>query len=90
MLYVLTALKCEAAAIEGLPGKHIVTGVGSFAHKALENIELTSSDSVLNVGCAAGKTGGCYLINSVTDEKSGRRFYPDMPGSFILGGESIF
>ena len=84
MLYVLTALKCEAAAIEGLPGKLVVTGVGNYARKALENIELTSSDSVLNVGCAAGKTGGCYLINSVTDEKSGRRFYPDMPGSFIL------
>ena len=38
MLYVLTALKCEAAALEGLPGKHVVTGVGSFALKAIENI----------------------------------------------------
>ena len=84
MLYVLTALKCEAAAIEGLPGKHIVTGVGDYARKALENIELTSSDSVLNVGCAAGKTGGCYLVNSITDEKTDSRFYPDMPGSHIL------
>lgn len=84
MLYVLTALKCEAAAMEGLPGKHVITGVGEFARKALESIELTSSDSILNVGCAAGKNGGCYLVNSVTDEKTGRRFYPDMPGGSIL------
>ena len=84
MLYVLTALKCEAAAIEGLPGKHAVTGVGEYARKALDNIELTSSDSVLNIGCAAGIAGGCYLINSITDEKTGSRFYPDMPYSFIL------
>ena len=84
MLYVLTALKCEAAAIEGLPGKHVVTGVGEYARKALESIELTAADSILNVGCAAGKAGGCYLINSITDEKTGSRFYPDMPSSFIL------
>ena len=84
MLYVLTALKCEAAAIEGLPGKHVITGVGEYARKAFESIELTSSDSVLNVGCAAGKTSGCYLINSITDEKTGSRFYPDMPSYFIL------
>lgn len=78
MLYVLTALKCEAAALEGLPGKHVITGVGAYAAKALKNIELTSSDSVINVGCAAGLTCGCYLVNSVTDEDSGRRYYPDM------------
>ena len=84
MLYVLTALKCEAAAIEGLPGKHVVTGVGEYARKVLESIELKASDSVLNVGCAAGMTGGCYLINSITDEKTGSRFYPDMPASLIL------
>lgn len=78
MLYVLTALKCEAAALEGLPGEHIVTGIGSFALKAVQGIELKPSDSVINVGCAAGLSGGCYLINSVTDQNTGRRFYPDM------------
>lgn len=78
MLYVLTALKCEAAALEGLPGKHVVTGVGRFAAKALQNIELNPSDSILNVGCAAGLKGGCYLVNSVTDGDSGRKYYPDM------------
>lgn len=84
MLYVLTALKCEAAALEGLPGKHIVTGVGAFAGQALEKIGLTSSDSVINIGVAAGSSSGCYLANSITDMKSGRRFYPDMMSGAIL------
>ena len=53
MLYVLTALKCEAAALEGLPGTHFVTGVGKNACKTLEKIELESSDSVINIGVAA-------------------------------------
>lgn len=84
MLYVLTALKCEAAAIDGLPGKHIVTGVGGFALKALEKTDITPSDCILNIGAAAGKISGCYLINSVTDEKSGRKFYPDMPSDQLM------
>ena len=84
MLYVLTALKCEAAAIEGLPGEHIVTGVGSSASKAIEKIDAGPSDSVLNVGCAAGIKGGCYVINSITDESSGRRYYPDLMAGHVL------
>ena len=84
MLYVLTALKCEAAAIEGLPGKHVVTGVGRSSLKVIQELELTSSDRILNIGCAAGTGSGCYLINSVTDEASGRRYYPDMMTSGIL------
>ena len=84
MLYVLTALKCEAAAIDGLPGKHIVTGVGEFALKTLGKIDLHPSDCILNIGAAAGRTAGCYLINSVTDEETGRRFYPDMPSEQLL------
>ena len=83
MLYVLTALKCEAAALEGLPGKHIVTGVGAFAGQALEKTGLTSSDSIINIGVAAGSSSGCYLVNSITDMKSGRRFYPDMSGAIL-------
>lgn len=78
MLYVLTALKCEAAALTGLPGKHIVTGVGGFARDALQKIELAPSDRVINIGAAAGTSGGCYVINSVTDGDTGRRFYPDI------------
>lgn len=84
MLYVLTALKCEAAALEGLPGKHIVTGTGRFSAKALEKIDLTPSDSVINIGVAAGTAPGCYLADSVTDMETGRRFYPDMPEDPVL------
>lgn len=78
MLYVLTALKCEAAALTGLPGKHIVTGVGGFARNALQRIEFDPNDRVINIGAAAGTSGGCYVINSVTDGDTGRRFYPDI------------
>ena len=84
MLYVLTALKCEAAALEGLPGTHFVTGVGKNACKTLEKIELESSDSVINIGVAAGASDGCYLASSVTNIETGRRFYPDMPSGISL------
>jgi len=84
MLYVLTALKCEAAALEGLPGKHVVTGVGRNACRALEKIELESTDSVINVGVAAGTSGGCHLASSVTNMETGRRFYPDLPSGISL------
>ena len=84
MLYVLTALKCEAAALEGLPGKHVVTGVGKNASKALEKIELGSADSIINIGVAAGASDGCYLASSVTDIETGRRFYPDLPSGISL------
>lgn len=84
MLYVLTALKCEAAALDGLPGKHIVTGVGSASVKALEKIELLPSDHVINVGVCAGTEPGCYLVNSVTDGKTGRRYYPDMMSDHVF------
>ena len=84
MLYVLTALKCEAAALEGLPGKHVVTGVGKNAFQALEKISLESSDSIINIGVAAGSSEGCYLASSVTDMETGRRFYPDMPSGYSL------
>ncbi|MCR5341116.1 MAG: hypothetical protein K6E60_07185 [Saccharofermentans sp.] len=70
--------------MEGLPGEHVVTGVGKFALKAVQDIELKPSDSVINVGCAAGLKGGCYLVNSVTDKDTGRRFYPDMPADPAL------
>ncbi len=89
MLYVLTALKCEAAALAGLPGKHIVTGVGSSALKALEKIEIGPSDHVINIGVCAGTMPGCYLVNSVTDEKTGRRYYPDMMRDPVLPEASL-
>ena len=79
MLYILTALKCEASALTGLPGEVVVTGVGGCAENTISKIGLTPNDYVLNVGiCAGQKKGKGYLINQVISGVTGRRFYPDI------------
>ena len=79
MLYILTALKCEAAALTGLPGQIVVTGVGERCISALEKITLTPQDRVLNVGCCAGgDKGKAYLACCLENADTGKRFYPDM------------
>ena len=79
MLYILTALKCEAAALGGLPGEVIVTGVGAHVVDRIKQIGLTPDDHVLNVGiCAGSEKGEGYLINQVISPVTGRRFYPDI------------
>ena len=79
MLYILTALKCEASALTGLSGEIVVTGVGGCAISTISKIGLTPNDYVLNVGICAGKDiGKGYLINQVISDVTGRRFYPDI------------
>ena len=79
MLYILTALKCEASALTGLPGETVITGVGGCAISTISKIGLTPNDYVLNVGICAGKDiGKGYLINQVISDVTGRRFYPDI------------
>lgn len=79
MLYILTALKCEASALTGLPGEIVITGVGGCAISTISKIGLTPNDCVLNVGICAGKDiGKGYLINQVISDVTGRRFYPDI------------
>ena len=79
MLYILTALKCEASVLAGLPGKVVVTGVGGCAISTISKIGLTPNDYVLNIGICAGKDiGKGYLINQVISDVTGRRFYPDI------------
>ena len=79
MLYILTALKCEASALAGLPGEVVVTGVGGCAISTISKIGLTPNDYVLNIGICAGKDiGKGYLINQVISDVTGRRFYPDI------------
>lgn len=79
MLYILTALKCEASALTGLPGETVITGVGGCAISTISKIGLTPNDCVLNVGICAGKDiGKGYLINQVISDVTGRRFYPDI------------
>ena len=88
MLYILTALKCEAQALSGLPGEVVVTGVGERALDKISKIELTADDFVLNVGiCAGACVGKGYLINQVISLDSGRRFYPDI--LFESGAEEM-
>ena len=79
MLYILTALKCEAAALGGLPGEVIVTGVGGRVVDRIKQLDLKPDDYVLNVGiCAGPEKGEGYLINQVISSVTGRRFYPDI------------
>lgn len=79
MLYILTALKCEAAALDGLPGEVIVTGVGGRVVDRIKQLDLKPDDCVLNVGiCAGTEKGEGYLINQVISSVTGRRFYPDI------------
>ena len=79
MLYILTALKCEAAALGGLPGEVIVTGVGGRVVDRINQLGLKPDDYVLNVGICAGlEKGEGYLINQVISSVTGRRFYPDI------------
>ena len=79
MLYILTALKCEAAALRGLPGEVIVTGVGGRVVDRIKQLDLKPDDYVLNVGiCAGPEKGEGYLINQVISSVTGRRFYPDI------------
>jgi hypothetical protein len=79
LLYILTALKCEAAALDGLPGEVIVTGVGGRVVDRVKQLDLKPDDCVLNVGiCAGTEKGEGYLINQVISSVTGRRFYPDI------------
>ena len=88
MLYILTALKCEAAALTGLPGEVVVTGVGGRALDKISKINLTAKDFVLNAGiCAGTNKGKGYLINQVISLDTGRRFYPDI--LFESGAEEM-
>ena len=88
MLYILTALKCEASALAGLPGEIVITGVGGCAISTISKIGLTPNDYVLNVGICAGKEPGKgYLINQVISDVTGRRLYPDI--LFESGAEEM-
>ena len=88
MLYILTAIKCEASALTGLPGEIVITGVGGCAISTISKTGLTPNDCVLNVGICAGKDiGKGYLINQVISDVTGRRFYPDI--LFDSGAEEM-
>ena len=88
MLYILCALKCEAAVLTGLPGEVIITGVGGRAADRIAQIGLKPDDYVFNVGvCAGTEKGKGYLVNQVISSVTGRRFYPDI--LFESGAEEM-
>ena len=58
MLYILTALKCEASALGTVPGEVVVTGVGGRIVDCIEKLDLKPDDYVLNVGICAGSEKG--------------------------------
>lgn len=80
MLYILTALKCEAAALSGLPGKIVITGAGGRCPDVLKRIDLTPQDTVLNIGISGSKreTGSAHTAASISMDGK-RTIYPDIP-----------
>lgn len=66
----------------------VITGVGEInAAAAVSNIGgaygISPDDEILNVGCGAGFSsdiclGGIFLGNKLTEQMTGRTFYPDM------------
>ncbi len=61
-----------------------ISGMGPIAGAAASSYLLTrfgfrsEKDFLINFGSCAGKDPGLYLINKITDNASGRTFYPDM------------
>jgi len=88
LLYILCALKCEAAVLNGLSGEIVITGVGARAADRIAQLNLKPEDHVLNVGvCAGTGKGRGYLVNQVISSVTGRRFYPDI--LFESGAEEM-
>ncbi len=103
MVYIFTALYCEAKALieyYGLardnriskfrvfanPDENVVlavTGVGNVAAAvAVATVSQMygagKNDFLVNLGSCAGRDAGIFLCNKITDEATGRTFYPDV------------
>ncbi|MBR2751008.1 MAG: hypothetical protein IKD90_07745 [Clostridiales bacterium] len=61
-----------------------ISGMGTVAAASATTYLLTrfgtkkEQDHLINFGSCAGKDPGMYLINKITDDISGREYYPDM------------
>ncbi len=79
MLYILTALGCEAGPLQGIKGEQVITGAGRRASASLEKLALKPEDSVLNIGICGARSnvGSIYLASSVSMENN-RTLYPDI------------
>ena len=69
-----------------------ISGMGVIAAASATTYLLTrfgfrkEQDHFINFGSCAGKEPGLYLINKITDETTGRDFYPDMLFDFTQEG----
>ena len=90
MIHVFAAIDCEVKALRHLVSDDleiVLTGIGkvnaAFAvgrtfHSGLTRQDL-SDDVVINIGtCGSKDMHGLFLVNKITDETSGKDYYPDM------------
>lgn len=90
MIHVFSAIECEAAPLRHLVSDDleiIITGIGkinaAFAvgrtfPNGLSRNDL-KNDVVINIGtCGSKDLTGIFSVNKITDESSGRDYYPDM------------
>lgn len=90
MIHIVTAIREEAAPVLHLSSEDLdvtVTGVGkvdaAFAVGRLFPSGLSrkdlSSDILINIGCCCSyDLKGLFAVNKITDEATGRDYYPDM------------
>lgn len=90
MIYIFSALREEAAALKPLENRNtriITTGVGrvnaAFAvgRTFPEGLTRSSleSDAIINIGISCSKDlSGIFLVNKITEQSTGKEFYPDM------------
>ena len=73
----------------------VISGMGTIAAASATTYLLTrfgfrkEKDFLINFGSCAGKESGLNLINKITDQISGRSFYPDMLYDFSSCGLSF-
>ena len=90
MIHIVTAIKEEASPVMRMASEDIditVMGIGkvnaAFTVGRLFPSPLTrnnlSSDVVINIGCCCSKDlKGMFVVNKITDEASGKDYYPDV------------
>ena len=90
MIHIFAAIDCEVKALRHLVSDDleiILTGIGkvnaAFAAGRTFPSDLTrqdlSSDVVINIGtCGSKDLHGLFLVNKITDDASGRDYYPDL------------
>ena len=90
MIHVFAAIDCEVKALRHLVSDDleiVLTGIGkvnaAFAvgrtfHKGFTRQDL-ASDVIINIGtCGSYDLHGLFLINKITDDASGKDYYPDI------------